>query len=359
MILKRNPYLFINGPNNDKSAGNQILYKLCKDVENLGYSSYIYPYPFYIRNSFNNNFKCKIANNDLIENFYKKKYNPIIVYPENLKGSKIGGNIRVRFYLYFPGFWGGNKSDNDHYRIAFDKTIKKKIKQRCNLILTIPIINTKIFNKIGAKKKRSFSCYYSEEYENYGGRVKKEIKENIQITKNAYPKMNKSDVAKIFKKSEFFYVYFNTGLIWEAALCGCVPVLMQNKYLKSSNVIYANEFGFAGVAIKNNQILKAKALKKIKLTSKFYKKIKTAYNQKLKKFINDTQNLSFKNNNNNLRIQPIVKFPNQKTLAWMLTILYIIKIEGVSKILFFLRKKSILLINKLRFILKLGDNKKK
>ena len=61
----KNPYLFINGPFNKKSGGNQVIYKLCKEIENLGYETYIYPYPYYLKSYFVNSYNCKILNNKI------------------------------------------------------------------------------------------------------------------------------------------------------------------------------------------------------------------------------------------------------------------------------------------------------
>lgn len=340
----KNPYLFINGPFNKKSGGNQVIYKLCKEIENLGYETYIYPYPYYLKSYFKNSYNCRILNNKILENFKKRKKSPIVVYPENLSGSKIGGLTRVRYYLYFPGKWGGKIKDEDHYRIAFDDVIKKRIKQRCNLTLTTPILNEKIFNKKKTlhANKRLKSSYYSEQFEIDGGIVDDEIKKNIKVTRYLKPILSQRQVAKIFKKSKFFYCYLNSGLIWEALLCGCVPVLIENKYLKINELIYSEEFKFKGIALKNNNFYKEKALKEINLADKFYKNIKKKFKYNLKKFINDTQKISLKNKVNDFKIHKIPEMPNNKIYCIFLSIFYLIKIEGFYKTFNLIVKKIII-----------------
>jgi hypothetical protein len=348
----KNPYLFINGPFSKKSGGNQVIYKLCKEIENLGYETYIYPYPYYLKSYFRNSYNCKILNNKILENFKKRKKDPIIVYPENLLGSKIGGSTRVRYYLYFPGKWGGEKNDSDHYRVAFDNVIKKKIKQKCSLTLTVPILNEFIFNKKNTLDtiKRNKSCYYSEQFEIDGGKVDKEIKKNIKITRHLKPFLSQKKVAKIFKSCKYFYCYLNSGLIWEALLCGCIPVLMENKYLKKNELIYSEEFKFKGIAIKNNRYNKQKALKEIKFSSKYYKNIKKKFNNNLKKFIYDTQKLSHDKKNKKIEIQKIPEIPENKLLGIIISIIFLIKIEGLYKTYrLVLKKIEIAIKNNLNF----------
>jgi O-antigen biosynthesis protein len=347
MSKNKNPYLFINGPFSKKSGGNQVVYKLCKEVEKLGYEAFIYPYPYYLKNYFKNSYNCKILDNKILKNFKERKKNPIVVYPENLSGSKIGGSTRVRYYLYFPGKWGGEKNDSDHYRIAFDNVIKKKIKQKCDLTLTVPILNELIFNrkKTKATFKRNKSCYYSEQFEIDGGKVDKEIKKNIKITRHLKPFLSQKKVAKIFKSSKYFYCYLNSGLIWEALLCGCVPVLMKNKYLKKNELIYSEEFKFKGVAIKNNHYNKQKALKEINFANIYYKNIKKKFRFNLRKFIIDTQKISFNTKSNVVEIHKIPDIPNNKIYGIFISIIYLIKIEGFYKTYNLLLKKILIAIN--------------
>lgn len=118
------PFFIVSGRYTDKSAGIRAMHILCDKLNKLGYSAYIYLHPYFPLDKISSYpYICPLVNNKLIKDLNNKKISPIFIYPENIKGAPFGGVTRLRYYLYFPGVWGGNINEPDHMFIYFLKLL--------------------------------------------------------------------------------------------------------------------------------------------------------------------------------------------------------------------------------------------
>ena len=290
--MDKRPYIIITGRYSIKSAGIRAMYLICDALNKKGFNAYIYLHPYYPSNRINSYpYICPIVNNRLISHFNKYKISPIFIYPENLKGHPFGGSTRIRYYLYFPGIWGGNKSEDDHMKISFSLAIAQKVRGTTYHLMP-PLIDTKLFHidsEYGFKDK---ICYYAEKFELGGGQVDEKIKEKgIKITRHCEPLMDQNFIYSIYRKSKYFYVYENTGLIIEALLSGVIVVIMPESKLTKMDIIYGPEINWSGIAFGTKQDELLKAENTLHQAGIYYSKIKDQFQEDLEKICIESQKL--------------------------------------------------------------------
>lgn len=217
------PY-FICSPSYDhKSSGVRTLHILCHALNELGQKAYIVPDSPQSGNYCTN----PALNTPLIEgqnhNFYRQYLEPIVVYPDIVRGNPLNAKHVVRYLLAPAGAYGGDSAftDTDNIWGALPSIAKK--------ILRIPVSDPKIFrrkwDKYGNDSDiRHGSCFYSHKYEMHGNKL-------VDMPVDCERVCGTLDqVADILRQKEVCYLYEVSSILTEAGLCGCAVTLMRTEY---------------------------------------------------------------------------------------------------------------------------------
>lgn len=202
---KRRPYLIYTPSYTDKSSGVRTLHLLCHALNEFGCNAKLLACqePYYT----NPNLNTPV----MLENSYE---DPIVIYPDIVRGNPMNAKRVVRYLLAPAGEYGGDKifADTDMIWGALPSLAEN--------VLRIPVSDPTIFYR--GKNTRSGACFYSHKYEIHGNPEPKD-----QGTRLGGSLEN---IANILRLSEVCYLYELSSIITEAALCGCPVVLVRTPY---------------------------------------------------------------------------------------------------------------------------------
>ena len=194
----------------DKSAGVWMLHFLCDRLNRIGYPAEVVIMQSF--NMINPKFLTPIAYDG----------DSIVIYPEVISENPLGAGKVVRYLLNHEGFFTGSKIEWNP--TDFPLSFSKVYRNDCD-ILFYPIVDLDIFYRDGREKESS--CLYTGKADYKGPIPQLDYKETITHT---WPE-SKQELAEIFRnRLLLFSCDTNTATCLDAALCGCVPIILGGKY---------------------------------------------------------------------------------------------------------------------------------
>jgi len=229
-----NPNFIIYAPPYKEDSGGIIaLHKLCHILNEMGYQAFLWPNQFGVRPNLRKKLRV----------FLKKKpyatfpgftsplaskstlnEKSIIIYSEVDYGNPLGGNNVVRWLLHKPGFHTGvaNFGKNELIFFFVDYFIEKNFDIAPENRLFVLSLNP-CYTSEGAGH-RSGSCYIMRKGK--GRKIIHDLTDSVLIDG-----MSHQETANMFRTKEIFYSYDEMTLYSQyAALCGCISVVIPDKY---------------------------------------------------------------------------------------------------------------------------------
>ncbi|TWC21739.1 GT2 family glycosyltransferase [Pseudomonas sp. SJZ085] len=229
------PY-YIYAPNYRRSsAGIRVMHMLCDALKRSGYEAYV------AARVFNPNLMTPHLSSDVIALHKSQGLEPIAVYPEIVDGNPLGAGVVVRYLLNQPGYLGGSGIyDEGDLRFAYSRGLLQPGMPEEN-ILHLPPIDLSIFCPPADPAKRipGKVCYYQ------GRAAQAKIDPELlppdatEIT----PEFPDSweGLADLFQQCEYFYLAERSGLAAEAALCGCISIVLPGQYAQAQLSEFENK----------------------------------------------------------------------------------------------------------------------
>lgn len=213
------PYYIIAPDYRRNSAGIRVMHMLCDALIRSGYEAYI------SANILNPALMTPRLTSEVKALHKAQKVEPIVVYPEVVSGNPMGGGVVVRYLLNTPGFVGGDGVyGEDDILFAFAKGLCVPGMPEKNILFLQPI-DLRVFRLPDnpAKRVPGKVCYYQGRT---GRGVDKAMLpvDAIEITIN-YPDTWEG-LVEVFQTCEYFFSSTVTALTAEAALCGCLGVVI-------------------------------------------------------------------------------------------------------------------------------------
>lgn len=199
---------------NDKSGGAWVLHFLCHSLNQIGYESSIFIYE-----------DSKLANPQFNtpQGYIQDS---ILIYPEIILNNPLKADKVVRYMLNKEGVLQGkmiNWGEKD-YPLAFSKVYK----DNCETLF-YPNCDLSIFYNDGRQKQHN-SFYIGKGYL-FGDCPKLDC---FEITRT-YPS-SKQELAEVLRNSKILFSYDALSATnTDAALCGCVPYLLQKPNVDLAN----------------------------------------------------------------------------------------------------------------------------
>lgn len=206
-------------------GGVKVLHKLCDVLNKNGQNAYLYPIPFpgQMDNSFivNTSYNTPIVTNEILNDVD----NCVVIYPEIIKGNPLNAKTVVRWLLNKADGFLDTYNKNDII-VYYAKTFYSDILKNENNILLIQEFHSDIFKNFNMERRNS--CYA----------VRKCPSPVFQHPENSL-EIKWGDVGNlelmstIFNTTEYFYCYDDvTFLSTQAAMCGCIPIIIPFRYSK-------------------------------------------------------------------------------------------------------------------------------
>ena len=218
------PYYIFGFNYRRSSAGIRVMHMLCDALIRSGHEAYI------AAEVFSPDLMTPKLTDAVIAQHRAVGVNPIAVYPEVVDGNPLNCGVVVRYLLNKPGFIAGNGEygENDLF-FAYKHDFMLADMPRENHLF-LPAIDSNIFRPSTDPTRRvpGRICYY------LGHKRHAQIDPHllpadaIEITLD-YPD-SWQGLADIFQQCEYLYLGEASGLGYEAALCGCVPVLVSERW---------------------------------------------------------------------------------------------------------------------------------
>jgi hypothetical protein len=262
-------------------GGIKVMHKLCDLLNKNGYESYLMP--IHIREDF---YVCDDYNTPLItQEILDDLDNTIVIYPEGIKYNPLNAKNIVRWILGPPRTEDtATYSESDLIYWYMDYYYTESLGYKEN-ILHISEFHEDIFKDIN--NKRNGSCYSIR---------KANPKQLIHPDNSIFIPFNAAGdltlLSELFNKTERFYCYDNyTFLYTQAAMCGCLSIVIPDGVKTKEEWLKGSPFNRYGIAYGENDIPRA-----IETLPLLFKEIENQKNKMIE------QAIKFANNCNNLFI---------------------------------------------------------
>lgn len=260
---------------NENSGGIVVLHYLCHLANSIGYEAYLvksrelvlfdFKQPLrsvfrILRGYFNLFFPLKTNksfNTPVLRNIPKNLDDFMVVYYEQLIGNPLNAKNVIRYMLHFPGYHTGNAFYCfNEYHILWEETTNVMDFPHCErqkFPMKVTYMLDNIYNKTNSLEfnKRSIDCFM----------IRKGINKPF-IHKDSAIKLDglsHNEIAKIFKKSRYFYCYDEYTMYSRfAAMCGCIPIVVPDNESKKKEDWNISKYVTYGIAYGVTEIEKAK-----------------------------------------------------------------------------------------------------
>jgi hypothetical protein len=260
-------------------GGIKVMHKLCDLLNKNGYESYLMP--IHIREDF---YVCDDYNTPLItQEILDDLDNTIVIYPEGIKYNPLNAKNVVRWILGPPRNEDTVtylKSDVIYWWMDYYYTESLGYKEN---ILQISEFHEDIFKNVD--NKRNGSCYSIR---------KANPKQLIHPDNSIFIPFNAAGdltlLSELFNKTERFYCYDNyTFLYTQAAMCGCLSIVIPDGVKTKEEWLEGSPFNKYGVAYGEDDI--PRALETLPLLFKEIENQKDKMVEQTIKFANNCINL--------------------------------------------------------------------
>lgn len=255
---------------NENSGGIVVLHYLCHLLNSLGFESYlvksvetqlfdvkkpiisifriIREYYRYITK-----LKTNKSFNTPVLNIRKLNLNDfIVVYYEQVLGNPLKAKNVMRYMLHYPGYHTGVAFFGfNEYHVLWEKVTNVMDFPHCErqkFPMKVTYMLDDIYNKNNSLNvnERNITCYMVRKGK---GKTFIHNKDCINLDGLAH-----TDIANIFKKSKYFYSYDEYTMYTRfAAMCGCIPIVVQDNPAKSKLDWNLSKFMTYGIAYGNSK----------------------------------------------------------------------------------------------------------
>lgn len=244
----RHPYYIAAPPwKRGDSAGVRAFYLLCHALNRAGQNAFLL-FNSRRKRQVPGDFLAPMLTETIAKEHFREGLTPITIYPETILGNPFRSPLVARWILNFPGLLGGDTTyDPREILFGYSGELARAVGFPDH-VLHVPTIDTRIFHPGGSTEPRRGACFYAYKYRKHlpGSELFPITQGATEITKGLPDSQTAQEIAELFRRSEIFYAYENTILVFEAILCGCPAVFLPNAHLTEQ--IAREELGSEGYA---------------------------------------------------------------------------------------------------------------
>lgn len=282
LFAKRpSPYYILAPDYRRSSAGIRVLHMLCDALMRSGQEAYI------TAQGMNPGLMTPLLTDAVMATHRAQGIEPIIIYPEVVDGNPLEGNVVVRYLLNRPGFLAAISpfAETDVLFSYTRELLQPGMDEE--RVLYMPAVDLSIFCPPTDNDLRvpGRVCYYR------GRQRQVEIdpsllgEDAVEITSQSPASWE--ELAALFQSCEYFYCPEPSGLAAEAALCGCVAVVLPGAY--APKPLSQHENNSYGVAWGNTPESLQRARETLPLLRESLLQHQQAFWRSLDRFIDITQ----------------------------------------------------------------------
>ena len=238
----RHPYYIVAPDYRRTSAGIRVMHQLCQALRQSGQDAWI------LAEVLNPDLDTPKLTDEIRARHKAQGLVPIAIYPEVVGRNPLEAQVVVRYILNRPGLLGERPEYGERDLIYIYEPELKDAVSRVDGVMTLPSINTAIFNNRDNPHDatRSGACIYFGRHTE-GSREHAELAASSTVITRDWPP-TPEEMAALLRRSEKLYCFENTALSTEARLCGC-PVVMLPSPFFHPDAFFGRDQGFGhGVA---------------------------------------------------------------------------------------------------------------
>lgn len=220
-LTKRpSPYYILAPDYRRSSSGIRVLHMLCDMLIRSGHEAYV------TATVLSPEFMTPRLTDDVIAAHRSQGIEPIVVYPEIVDGNPLEGRVVVRYILNRPGFIQGSGHFNEgDILYAYSRDLLQEGMPEDRVML-LPPFDLNVFRLPDEPNKRvsGKACYYKGRNAELSIDPSLLPLDAVEITPH-WPE-SWEGLADLFQQCEIFYCCGSSALATEAALCGCLTVVV-------------------------------------------------------------------------------------------------------------------------------------
>jgi len=303
-------------------GGITVLHKFCDMLNRLGKNAYLWP----ADNNFhtfltNGKYISPLASRDMIDD------DAIVIYPEIVIDNPLNAKNVVRWILNIPGNQGGDGIFGENDLLFYYSKHFSEGKKDLNYLMIVESYGD-LFQNYHLPFRKG-NCYTMRK--GAGRELIHDTSDSIEIS-DSTPSEN---LVELFNERERFYSYDDaTFLSFQAALCGCISIVVPTDRFTLEEYYNSSPFHKNGIAYGEDEI--EHAVKTMKNVRPFLEEFELKSYKQLEQFILKTEQYFIKKNLFNKKTKNSSLFSEEKFLEKAVT---------DNEILYLMIKKAERLIN--------------
>ncbi|WP_150430535.1 glycosyltransferase [Dechloromonas sp. CZR5] len=277
----RAPYYLYAPPYTECSGGTRAIHYLCHALNLIGEEAYV------TTDTVSNDLRTPFLSDEVRERHQASGIEPIVVYPEIIPDNPLAAHRVVRYLLNTPGVVNGQTPDWDDDDLIFSfgaEILPAGMKAE---IMEVPLINARIYNLEGTDdRQRSGALVFINRYLDRGGILSPVTAQALEISYRV-PARSPEELAALYKRASVLYTYEPSTACFEALLCGCPVVYLQNELLLPSP--FKGYLGTDGCTWSAAPASLEEARKSVRKATDNYRKKQAEFWKQLENFISVTQ----------------------------------------------------------------------
>ncbi len=291
----KRPYVIVTPPYTELSAGIRVLHLLCDALNRAGAEAYICPDMSLGGKDADAEAAIRAglatpcltpANWTLLE---RRRYAPIVIYPETPTNVVLGG-VSVCYMLNYAGLMhGGVDLSKFDMLLAYSENIRRDTVS-CQDVLFLPASDSDYWIPPAASRRHRSLVYHGKYVEHHRQRIPLHLSGAVALHRQSPDAHSRAELRTLFQQSERLYVFENTAIATEAALCGCPVVVCRNWFFQE--LIAEQELGTNGFTFEDTPASILNAAATIDTFRLQYKIACDAFNLHLQNFVVASQKIA-------------------------------------------------------------------
>jgi hypothetical protein len=287
----RYPYYIVSPPYTRLSAGIRVLHTLCAALNRMGERAYILLHPLVrAEGAVSPWLGTPLLTQTQVRMDFEMGMTPITIYPEVIGKNIFRAPVAFEYLLNFRGALGQGSREPKMSVLTYSEAIRRASGGTARTLF-IPTSDPRVFHPPARSGTREGVYYYAAKYRLLKGTAP-QVPETgaIEIVRDGSMAQSQSELVSIYCRARRIYVYENTAVMTEAAMCGCPVVCMPNNCFQES--ITRFELGDAGIAWGNSPDEIARAERTV---TQFFERYLLSYGnatRQLREFVVDTQRIA-------------------------------------------------------------------
>lgn len=277
----RSPYYLYAPPYTECSGGTRAFHYLCHALNLIGEEAYV------TTDTVANDLRTPVLSDAVRERHLASGIEPIVVYPEIVPDNPLAAHRVVRYLLNTPGVVNGQEPTwgDDDLIFSFGAEILP-IGMHAE-VMEVPLINARIYNLDGAdEQKRSGALVFINRYLDRGGVLSPLTAQALEISYRV-PARSPEELASLYKRASVLYTYEPSTACFEALLCGCPVVYLQNELLLPAP--FKGYLGTDGCTWGSDPASLEAARKSVRKATENYRRKQAEFWKQLENFVKITQ----------------------------------------------------------------------